>query len=67
MWKKFLKLWYKKKKISLQISLSKSTEPQGVHDVVSIGTLEVIPIDTLGYESMFLDTTNDAIAQEDMI
>ena len=43
----FLKLWYKKNKITLQdISLSKPVEPKGVPDAVSTGTLEVIPIDT---------------------
>ena len=44
--KKFLKLWYKKNEITLQdIFLSKPVEPKRVYDIVSIGTLEVIPID----------------------
>ena len=33
-------------------------EPKGVHDAVSRGTLEVIPIDTLDDESMVIDTTD---------
>ena len=41
--KKFLKLWYKKKKITLQdIFLSKSTEPKGVDDVDSTRTYSYI-------------------------
>ena len=58
--KKFLNLWYKKNKITLQyISLSQLVAPTVVHDVVSAGTLEVIPIDTLDDESMEADTTDD--------
>ena len=45
--KKFLKLWYKKKKVTLQdSSLSPLAASKAEHDVVSTGTLEVIPIDT---------------------
>lgn len=65
--KRFLNLWYKKKKVALQdISLTTQQEPKGIHDIVSIGSLEVIPIDTSNDESMVADTTDDIVAQEDM-
>ena len=51
--KKFLKFWYKKKKITLQdISLFKKEEPKVAHEEVSIGKLVVAPTDTLDEESM---------------
>ena len=60
-------MWYKKNKINLQdISLSKPVEPKGVHDVVSTGSLEVIPMDTSNDESMVVDTTYDIVAWEVM-
>lgn len=44
---KILKLWYKKKKITLQnISLSKPAQSKGLHDAMSPRSLDVIPIDT---------------------
>lgn len=65
--KKVLKLWYKRNKITLQdISLSKLTKPKGVHDTMSIGTLEVIPIDAFDDESTIIDTTDDTTLQENM-
>ena len=49
--KKFLKLWYKKKKITLQdISLSKREETKVAHEEFSIGKLVVAPIDTSNEE-----------------
>ena len=66
--KKFLKLWYKKKKITLQnIFLSKSTEPKGVDDVVSTRTWEVTPIHTLDDESMITYTTYGIEAHEQLL
>ena len=65
--KKFLKLWYKKKKVTLQeIFLSQLAASKAEHDVVSTGTLEVIPIHTSDNVSMVSDTTNDLIAPKDM-
>ena len=64
---KFLKLWYKKTKITLQdISLSKPVELKGVHDAVSTGNLEVIPIDTSNDQSMVVDTVDDTTSQGDI-
>ena len=64
--KRFFKLWYKKKKITLQdISLSKPAEPKAVPDIVSIWTLEVT-IDTSNDESMVTDTIDDTAAQKDL-
>ena len=65
--KKFLKLWYKKNKVTLQdISLTTQAEPKGEPTDTSIGNLEVIPIDTSDDESMATDTKDDTVAQEDM-
>ena len=65
--KKFLKLWYKKKKVTLQdISLSQPIASKVVHDAVFVGTLKVIPIDTSNVESMVVDTKDDITTQEDM-
>lgn len=65
--KKFLKLWYKKKKVTLQdVSLNTKVEPKGEPTDTSTRTLEVIPIDTSTNESMVADTTNDTAAQEDL-
>ena len=51
--KKFLKLWYKTKKITLQdIYLSKLEEPKVAHEEVSTRKLVVAPTDTLDEESM---------------
>ena len=62
---KFSKLRYKKKKVTLQdISLSQPVAPKVVHDAVSMGTLEVIPIATLDDESMVTDTLDDTVAKE---
>ena len=62
--KKFLKLWYKKKKVTLQdISLTTQEEPKGAPTDTSIDTLEVIPIDTLDDESMVQDTIDDTTTQ----
>ena len=62
MQKYFLKMWYKKTKITLQdISLSKLEDPKGVHDAVSTGTLKVMPIDTSDDESMVIDMTDDIV------
>ena len=61
--KKFLKLWYKKKKVTLQdISLSQPVASKVVHDAVSAGTLEVIPIGKSDDESMAVDTKDDTAA-----
>ena len=63
--KKFLKLWYKKTKITLQdISLSKLGKPKGVSDAVSTGNLEVIPIDTSNDESMVTYTTKEYTTED---
>ena len=65
--KKFLKLWYKKKKVTLQdISLTTQAEPKGEPTDTSTGTLEVIPIDTSDDESMVADTIDVTVAQEDL-
>ena len=65
--KKFPKLWYKKKKVTLHdISLSQLVASKVVHDTMSVGTLEVIPIDTSDDKSMETDTKDDTFAQEDM-
>ena len=65
--KKFLKLWYKKKKVTLQdISLSQLVASKVVHDVVYAGTLEVIPIDTSDDEFMEANTKYDTTACEAM-
>ena len=65
--KKFLKLWYKKKKVTLQnISLATQAEPKGEPTNTSTGTLEVIPIDTSDDESMVVDTKDDTSTHEDM-
>ena len=61
--KKFIKLWHKKKKVTMQdISLSQPVVPKVVHDAVSTATLEVIPIDTLDDESMVTYTLDDTVA-----
>lgn len=60
----FLKIWYKKKKVTLQdISLSKPAQPKELHGSVFTGTLEVIPIDD---KSMVIDTIDDIATQEDL-
>ena len=65
--KKFPKLWYKKKKVTLQdIPLSQLVASKVVHDIVSVGTLEVIPIDTSYDKSMEEDTKDDTTTQEYM-
>ena len=65
--KKFLKLWYKKKKVRLQdISLSQLVAPNVVHDAVYIRTLEMIRLDALDDESMITYTLNDIVAKEYM-
>jgi hypothetical protein len=49
---KFLKLWYKKKKITLQdISLIKQEGPKEAHEEVLAGKQIVVPNDTLDEES----------------
>ena len=65
--KKFLKLWYKKKKITLQDdSLSQPTNPKAVHDAVPTRTLEVIPINTLDDEPMVTNTIDDTTTKEEL-
>ena len=62
--KKFLNLWYKKKKVTLQdISLTTQAEPKGEPTDTSTGTLEVIPIDTSDDDYMVEDTTYDTTTQ----
>ena len=65
--KKFLKLWYKKKKVTLQyISLTSQEVPKEEPKETSTGTLEVIPIDTSDDESMVADTIDNTTTQEDI-
>jgi len=50
--KKFLKLWYKKKKITLEdISLTKKEGPKGLAEEVLVGKQIPIPNDTSNEES----------------
>lgn len=57
--KKFLKIWYKKKKVTLQdISLATQEEPNGAPTKTSTGNLVGIPLDTSDDESMVVDTTD---------
>lgn len=65
--KKFLNLWYKKRKVTLQdISLTTQEEPKGEPTETSTWTLEVIPIFTSDHESMVADTIDDTSTQKDM-
>ena len=65
--KKFLKIWYNKRKVTLQdISLSQPVASKVIHDIVSTGTLEVISIDTSDDESMVRNTTDDTTTREDI-
>jgi hypothetical protein len=50
--KKFMKLWYKKKKITLQdISLIKQQGPKVAHEEVIVGKLIAVPTNTSDEES----------------
>ena len=65
--KKFLKLSYKKKKVTLHdISLTTLEDPKGEPTNTSTGTLEVIPIETSDDESMVAKTIVYTTTQEYM-
>lgn len=58
--KKLLKLWYTKKKVTLQdISLTTHEEPKGSPIEISTENLVVIPTDTSNDESMKEETKHD--------
>ena len=64
---KFLKLWYKKKKVTLQdISLTTQEEPQGAPIGTYTWNLVVIHLDALDHESVVVDTIDDTTSQADM-
>ena len=65
--KKFLKLWYNKKKITFQdISRSEQEEPKVAHEEVSTGKLVVAPTDTSNEESIFESKEKPTEAHDEM-